>query len=320
MLDWAACSWSLSSSNKSRPGWFVIWCNFQFSLFALILRTFRNFAPLLKKLSSTKSWISVGPILCPSLFQDMRWKFLALSDLLVAYRPWFWTWFSANWHWWLRSFVFFSAEFQWASCQLHMPLNLPRLCLIKSNTFWKSMKQLIMCLPFRFAFPAICLMIRICCTVLLSLLIPACSSDKCISICAFNLSNNTIFSTLHGLGEQLFCNCCIETGLLSSVMWRWPIFSIPLVCSLSISVTFSPPTWIISPVMPSIPGLLCFFSLFTVVSISLYKIWCSSSLLGGGMISNHSIAFCYHQFTNATLCVQAAAVFCPSFFDFFFAM
>jgi len=101
-------------------------------------------------------------------------------------------------------------------------------CLIKPNAFCKSMKPLMMCLTFRFAFSAISFRIRIWCTLLLSLLNPACSSDKCISICAFNLSNNTVISIL----PTWLWSAIIVLQLLHWDMWWWPILSIPLVCSL----------------------------------------------------------------------------------------
>ncbi len=93
--------------------------------------------------------------------------------------------FSANSHRWLRDFSDFL-----------LYLDQPKWCpVMESNGFWKSMKQLKMCRPLCFTFSAISLRIKIRCVVHLSFLNPACSSDRCGSICTFNLSSNTIINT-----------------------------------------------------------------------------------------------------------------------------
>jgi hypothetical protein len=63
------------------------------------------------------------------------------------------------------------------STPYHFSVDHMILCLITSNTFSKSIKQLYIFFPCRFAFSVNSLSVRIWCTVLLSFLKPACSSE-----------------------------------------------------------------------------------------------------------------------------------------------
>jgi len=90
----------------------------------------------------------------------------------------------------------------------------------------------------------------------------------------------------------LFRNCCNETCLLSSVMmifcpllWHAPFLPYLIADSMQLLYNLLPS----GLVHHSSNVILCFFSLFTVVSISSNKIWCSSSSLGSGMIRLSSV-------------------------------
>ncbi len=158
-------------------------------------------------------------------------------------------------------------------------------CLMELNAFWKSMKQLMMCRPLRFAFSAISLRIRIWCVVHLSFLNPACSSDRCGSICAFNLSSTTIINTLPTwLNRAIvpvvatFCQVSFF-GIATMTDFAHSSGTLPschiwlqIVCISSI--TFSPPACTFSPLLP-LPYIECcaFHLHWAVVRFGLVQLW-----------------------------------------------
>jgi len=101
--------------------------------------------------------------------------------------------------------------------------------LMKSNDFWNSMKQMMMLHPFCFAFLQSVSELRS--GALFSN--PDCSSERCISICDFSLSNSNIINTVPALfSTAIVSNCCIQIDLVSLVLSWWQTLPIHLVLFL----------------------------------------------------------------------------------------